>query len=152
MSIAFAAEIVDLNLEVNGAGDKVGVIRHMCSLLAAAGRCDDVDLLVSDVLAREEIISTGLGDGVAIPHARSAAVQVPSVAIGRHQGGIDFGADDGPATLIFLIAAPDAAGDQHLEILANLARRLVHDEFKDALKAAESASEVIAILNQEDSQ
>lgn len=150
MSIAFAEEIVDLDLDASVGTEKGDVIRHMCALLAKAGRCNNVDLLVADVLAREEIISTGLGDGVAIPHARSAAVDLPSVAIGRHRAGVDFGADDGAAHLIFLIAAPDAAGDQHLEILANLARRLVHEEFKDALKAAASATEVVTILNQED--
>lgn len=150
MSIAFAEQIVDLDLDASVGSEKTAVIRHMCNLLAASGRCSDVDQLVADVLAREEIISTGLGDGVAIPHARSTAVAIPSVAIGRHAAGVDFGADDGAAHLIFLIAAPDAAGDQHLEILANLARRLVHEEFKDALKAAASAQDVVAILNQED--
>ena len=79
---------------------------------------------------------TGLPGGIGIPHARSAYVTEPSLVFGRSPSGIDWGAEDGPATLIFLIAAPEGGGDDHLKILATLARRLMRTEFRESLMNA----------------
>jgi mannitol/fructose-specific phosphotransferase system IIA component (Ntr-type) len=75
-------------------------------------------------------------------------VTAPSLAVAKVPGGVDFGAPDGPATLVFLIAAPAAGDGQHLKILAALARKLVNAEFKDSLRAAEDGATVAHIVNE----
>ncbi|WP_437126621.1 PTS sugar transporter subunit IIA [Paraconexibacter antarcticus] len=91
----------------------------MVERLVAAGRVTDLDGFLADVAARESQMPTGLVGGIGIPHARSAFVKEPSLAFGRCAGGVDFGAEDGPATLVFLIAAPDGEGAEHMKILAS---------------------------------
>ena len=101
---------------------------------------EQAQLSLADVAAREAQAPTGLGDGIGIPHCRSAHVTRPSLAFGRSTRGLDFDAPDGrPADLVFLIAAPDGADDAHLQILASLARRLLDPEFTGALRSATSA-------------
>lgn len=131
------------------ARDKEDATRQLAELLAADGRVSDVEGFLEDVRAREEQMKTGLPFGIGIPHARSEHVTVPSVAIGLSPEGVDFGAEDGPATLIFLIAAPDGADDHHLHILAALARKLVREEFRAELREASSADEVVSIIERE---
>lgn len=127
------SEMVDLNLE---APDRDTATRSLAERLVAAGRVTDLDGFLADVRARESQMATGLEGGVGIPHCRSAHVTVPTVGFGKSEKGVDYGAPDGPAHLIFLIAAPAGAGSDHLKILAALARRLVREEFKDTLRAA----------------
>lgn len=115
--------------------------------LAASGRVTDQEGFLADVRAREAQMATGLEGGIGIPHARSAHVAEASVAFGRSAEGVDFGAEDGPATLIFLIAAPDGAGADHMKILGALARKLIHAEFKDGLRGAPDATTAAGILN-----
>ena len=79
---------------------------------------------------------TGIEGGIGIPHCRSVAVTEPTLAFGRSAQGIDWGAADGPAHLIFLIAAPEGGGAEHMGILAKLARRLIHPSFRDSLHPA----------------
>lgn len=140
--------LVDLDLDSH-AGDKDAAIRHLVSLAHAAGRVDDVELLLADVRAREAQMPTGLDGGIGIPHARSAAVRVPTLVFGRSNAGIDFGAADGPARIIFLIAAPDDGDSQHLTLLAALARRLVHESFREALVNADDPEDVVALIKNE---
>jgi len=129
--------------------DREAVIRQLAGLLAAEGRVTDLDGFVADVLEREAKTATGMPGGIGLPHAKSAHVAVPSLAIGRVPAGVDFGAPDGDATLVFLIAAP-AGGDQdHLKILAALARRLVHASFRDAVRTAPDATAVAQIIAEE---
>jgi fructose-specific phosphotransferase system IIA component len=135
-------------LDVAGT-DKEAVIRELAGLLAAAGRVTDLDGFVADVLDREAQTATGMPGGIGLPHAKSAHVTVPSLAIGRVPSGVDFGAPDGAATLVFMIAAP-AGGDQaHLKILAALARRLVHASFRDSIRPAADADAVARIVTEE---
>ncbi len=129
--------------------DRAGVTRALAERLHAAGRVTDVEAFLADVAAREEQMPTGLEGGIGIPHARSTAVLEPSLGFARSPGGVDWGAPDGPATLIFLIAAPDGAGGAHMKILAALARRLVHQSFKDALAAAADPAAVVALITEE---
>ncbi len=131
------------------APDKVAATRLLGERLAAAGRVTDLDGFLADVARREEQMATGLPGGIGIPHARSAHVVTPSVAVATAPEGVDFGAHDGPAHLIFLIAAPDGADDAHLKILAALARKLVHEEFRNALSSAASAAEIARIVTEE---
>jgi PTS system fructose-specific IIA component len=122
--------LIDLNLD---AGDRAAATRMLAQRLASAGRVSDLDGFLADVATREQQMPTGLEGGIGIPHARSRHVSEPSLAFGRTEAGVDFGAEDGPAHLIFLIAAPSDGGADHMTILAALARRLVHASFREAL-------------------
>lgn len=117
--------------------------------LLATGRCTDLGVFLADVRAREEKMATGLPGGIGIPHARSAAITEPSLVFGRSTDGIDWGAKDGPARLIFLIAAPEAGGDAHMQMLPKLARALMKKDFTAALLAATTAQEVVDLVNAE---
>ena len=112
------------------------IIRELAERLVAEGRVTNFDAYLADVAQREEVMATGIQGGIGIPHARSASVTAPSVAVATSERGIPFGAPDGPAHLIFLIAAPIGADDSHLQILAAIARRVMRDEFRDALRTA----------------
>ena len=139
-------DMVDLNLE---AADKDAATRSLAERLQAAGRITDMDGFLADVRAREAQMPTGLEGGVGIPHCRSEHVTVPTVGFGKSEQGVDYGAKDGPAHLIFLIAAPAGADSDHLKILAALARRLVRQEFKDNLRAATDPAAVADYIRTE---
>ncbi|MEV7181470.1 fructose-specific PTS transporter subunit EIIC [Kitasatospora sp. NPDC093679] len=140
--------LVDLYLAPD---DKAEALRALAQRLAAEGRVTDLDGFLADVAAREAQAPTGLGDGIGIPHCRSAHVTRPSLAFGRSTRGLDFDAPDGrPADLVFMIAAPDGADDAHLQILASLARRLMDPEFTGALRTATDPSAVAALVNDEE--
>lgn len=138
-----AADLVVIGLE---AKSREVATRRLAELLKASGRVTDVDGFLEDVRARDEQMPTGLPGGIAFPHARSRHVAVPSVAIGVSREGVDYGADDGPATLIFLIGAPHGSHQMHLVILAHLARKLINDQFRRSLLAAEGPEQVAALI------
>jgi PTS system fructose-specific IIA component len=140
------ADLVELELPAGI--DSTHATTILAERLAASGRVTDKDGFLADVRAREEQMATGLEGGIGIPHARSAHVAQASVAFGRSAEGVDFGAGDGPATLIFLIAAPDGAGADHMKILGSLARKLIHAEFKDGLREAPDATSAATIINE----
>lgn len=140
--------LVELALD-DHADDKDGAIRYLIGLAQAAGRVTDADQLLRDVRARELQMPTGLEGGIGIPHARSAAVRTPTLVFGRSNTGIDFGAADGPARIVFLIAAPDGGDSQHLTVLAALARRLVHESFREALVNAGDPEDVVELIKNE---
>ncbi len=139
-------ELVALDLV---AANRDEATRALINLLVAAGRVTDADGFHADVRAREAQMATGMPGGIGLPHARSEHVTVPSLAVGRVPGGVDFGAPDGPATLVFLIAAPAGGDADHLKILAALARRLVHESFRSSILQAPDAGEVADIVNRE---
>jgi fructose PTS system EIIA component len=140
--------LVKLDLE---ATDRRGAIRELAGLMEQDGRVDDPPTYVEAVLAREEETGgTGMESGVAIPHAKSAAVSRPSLAFGRSNPGIDFGAEDGtPSDLVFLIAAPQGADELHVRVLSRLARKLIHDDFRAALRDADSPEQLVETLRTE---
>jgi PTS system fructose-specific IIA component len=131
------------------AADRHDATRQLAERLAQGGRVTDLDGFLADVKAREAQMPTGIEGGIGIPHARSAHVTEPSLGFARSAAGVDFGADDGPATLIFLIAAPAGEGGEHMNILASLARRLIHRSFKDSLRSAADPQDVVDIVNKE---
>ncbi|HVK26063.1 MAG TPA: fructose PTS transporter subunit IIA [Actinokineospora sp.] len=139
-------DLVLLDIETT---DRAAATRELAARLGAAGRVTDVEAFLVDVAAREAQMATGLEGGIGLPHARSAAVVEPSLAFARSADGIDWGAPDGPAHLVFLIAAPDGGGAEHMKILAALARRLVHQSFKDALAAAADSAAVVKLITEE---
>ncbi|UBH05478.1 PTS lactose transporter subunit IIC [Leucobacter sp. Psy1] len=128
--------------------DRHEATRALAERLVATGRCTDLDQFVADVRERESKTATGLPGGIAIPHARSAAITEPSLVFGRIADGIDWGAKDGPARLVFLIAAPADGGDAHMQVLPQLARALMREDFRAALLAATTAAEVVEIVEQ----
>ncbi|MDH6609295.1 PTS system fructose-specific IIC component [Streptomyces sp. SAI-208] len=143
MSDMITADLVDLDLS---ADTKEAAARALAERMVALGRVTDLEGFLADVAAREAQMPTGLDGGIGIPHCRSEHVTEPTLAFGRSSAGIDFGAADGPADLIFLIAAPAGADDAHLTILSSLARQLMNTEFTDALRSAESAQGAAALI------
>ncbi|MFD8236074.1 fructose-specific PTS transporter subunit EIIC [Streptomyces sp. NPDC059696] len=143
MSDMITADLVDLGLS---ADTKEAAARALAERMVALGRVTDLEGFLADVAAREAQMPTGLDGGIGIPHCRSEHVTEPTLAFGRSAEGIDFGAPDGPADLIFLIAAPAGADDAHLTILSSLARQLMNSEFTDALRAVSDASAAAALI------
>ncbi len=135
-------------LDLTGA-DRHAATRTLAQTLVASGRVTDLETFLADVRAREEQMATGLPGGIGIPHCRSSSVTEPSLVFGRSGDGIDWGAEDGPATLVFLIAAPEGGGDDHLAILAKLARKLMRTDFREALKQAPDATTVVDVVDRE---
>jgi PTS system fructose-specific IIC component len=115
-------------------------------LLVGAGRTTDADGLIGAAMAREAQSATGLPGGIAIPHCRSPYVDTPTIGFARLSPKVDFGAPDGPADLVFLIAAPDSGGAEHMKLLSSLARALVRKEFVESLRSAGTAGELVALV------
>jgi PTS system fructose-specific IIC component len=145
MSDLINADLVRLDTALGS--DKDAVIRALARVVADAGRASDVDQLVEDVFAREAKSATGLPGGIAIPHCRTSGVDEPTLAFARLRPAVDFGAKDGPADLVFLIAAPAGGDNTHLQLLTKLARALVKPAFTDALRAAATPDEVVALVS-----
>jgi PTS system fructose-specific IIC component len=146
MSEMITADLVDLDLS---ADTKEAAARALAERMVSAGRVTDLEGFLADVAAREAQMPTGLDGGIGIPHCRSEHVTEPTLAFGRSAAGVDFGAADGPADLIFLIAAPAGADDAHLTILSSLARQLMNAEFTDALRAAGDPAAAAALVRGE---
>jgi PTS system fructose-specific IIC component len=131
-----------VRLDADLGADKHEVIRALARVVSDAGRASDVDQLVEDAFAREATSATGLPGGIAIPHCRTSGVEEPTLAFARLEPKVDFGAKDGPADLVFLIAAPAGGDNTHLQLLTKLARALVKAAFTDSLRDAETPEEV----------
>ena len=137
----FAPELVLLNLV---AADKIEAIKKMAQVIVQTGRGTDVDQIVRDVIARDEL-GTPQVDGVAIPHARSSGVTKSSVVVARTSG-ITFDPDEDPADVLFMILVPEGDSDEHIEILSGLARRLMDPEFTKTLRTTNDAGKLIELL------
>ncbi|MFP5315598.1 MAG: fructose-specific PTS transporter subunit EIIC [Actinomycetes bacterium] len=144
MSAMITPELVVLDKSLGN--DRAGVIRRLAELVVAQGRADQVDGLFADALAREEKTATGIPGGIAIPHCRSTAVLEPTLAMARLEPRVDFGAKDGPADLVFFIAAPEGADQQHLKLLSKLARSLIKKDFTAALRSAATEQEIVDLV------
>lgn len=132
------AMIMDLQ-----ATDKKGVIDEMVAKLYEVGRISDIAVYKEGILAREAQTSTGLGDGIAMPHAKNQAVNEATVLFAKSKTGVDYEALDGqPTYLFFMITAPEGANDTHLQALAALSRLLIDPEFVEKLKKAPTADAV----------
>ncbi|MET9461901.1 fructose-specific PTS transporter subunit EIIC [Streptomyces canus] len=132
------------------ARDKEAAVREMAELLARTGKVADLDELVATALRREEQGTTGLGEEIAIPHAKTDAVTAPVVGFARSAEGVEWGSLDGTkARLIFMISVPEAAaGDEHLRILALLSRKLMDPGFRERLIAAPDEGAVLEVLSE----
>jgi PTS system fructose-specific IIC component len=139
------ADLVELDQNLGNSPEDV--IRHLAGRVAANGRASEVEGLFTDAFAREQKTATGVPGGIAIPHCRSAAVTEPTLAMARLSQPVDFGAKDGPADLIFFIAAPAGADQEHLKLLSKLARSLIKKDFTGALRAATSREEIVELVD-----
>ncbi|MGW9266540.1 PTS fructose transporter subunit IIABC [Gordonia terrae] len=137
-----------VSLDVDAGGDPAAVITTLADALAAAGRTTDPADLARAALDREAKSATGLPGGIAIPHARTASVTTASLAMARLSRKVDFGAPDGPADLVFLIAAPEGGASAHMKLLSSLARSLVRPDFVASLRAAENEERVIELVDE----
>lgn len=141
-----------INLDVQSS-DKTGIIRELAKLHEKTGVLNDYEGYVNALMAREAQSSTGIGEGIAIPHAKTEFVKEPALAMGRKKEGIEYDSLDGePATLFFMIAAPDGANNTHIETLARLSQLLLDDDFKAALENAATADEVVDIINKAEAE
>ncbi|UKA50267.1 fructose-specific PTS transporter subunit EIIC [Arthrobacter sp. FW305-123] len=136
-----------VTLDQNLGDSPADVIRVLAGKVADSGRASEVEGLFADAFAREQKTATGVPGGIAIPHCRSAAVQEPALAMARLSHKVDFGAKDGPADLIFFIAAPDGADQEHLKLLSKLARSLIKKDFTAALRAAETEQDIVDLVD-----
>ena len=145
MSDLITADIV--LLDENLGETRFDVIAKLAQAVVNAGRATDFEQLYAAAEARESKTDTGIPGGIAIPHCRSAAVTEPTLAMARPNPAVSFGAKDGPADLIFFIAAPDGADQAHLKLLSTLARSLMKKSFTASLREASSAKEIVELVN-----
>ena len=126
---------------------KPEIIRELVELLGATGAVSDVEGVVAEVTAREAMASTGVGNGVAIPHCLSASVRGTAMAFGRRASGAKFDAvDRRPVQLFFLMVGLPGAHNVHLRLLSKLSRYLGDSEFKSGLLGARSGVEVVGLF------
>lgn len=127
---------------------KEAAIDEMINSLVDNGVVTDFDVFKAGIMAREAQTSTGLGDGIAMPHSKNAAVKEATVLFAKSNKGVDYESLDGqPTDLFFMIAAPEGANDTHLAALAELSKYLMQDGFADCLRKVTSPDEVIAAFN-----
>ena len=128
--------------------DKVAALEHLITLMERGGNIADKEEYKACVLRREEEGSTGIGEGIAIPHAKTSAVKAPGLAAMLVQDGVDFDSLDGePAKLFFLIAAPDTEDNVHLDVLSHLSMLLMNDDFRSELLKASSAKDFLSVID-----
>ena len=144
MSDLITADLV--LLDENLGETRFDVIAKLAQAVVNAGRATDFEQLYAATEARESKTDTGIPGGIAIPHCRSAAVTEPTLAMARPNPAVSFGAKDGPADLIFFIAAPDGADQAHLKLLSTLARSLMKKSFTASLREASSAEEIVELV------
>ncbi|MFD1598314.1 PTS sugar transporter subunit IIA [Halobellus rarus] len=123
--------------------NKTDAIEFLLDLIADNGRVTDREAALDALREREKEATTGVGMEIGIPHAKTSAVEEPSIAFGRSEEGIDFDAmDDKPARLLFMILVPAEGGEEHLQILSALSRALMHEDVRETLLAAEDEETV----------
>ena len=143
----FSENCINLNLK---GSTKSEIIDELVEMLNVAGKLNDKEEYKKQILKRESQSSTGLEEGIAIPHAKTAAVKIPSIAFGISKNGVDYESLDGePSKLFFMIAAPANASDTHIEILSKLTTMLLDDDIREKLLEVKNPQEVIDILSLE---
>lgn len=129
--------------------EKDAAIESLLDEIVAAGRVEDRETALSALMEREAETTTGVGKGIAIPHAQTSVVDRASVAFCRSAAGLDFDAmDDEPAHLLFLILVPEGGTDEHLNILSSLSRSLMHEDVRDGLYEADSPAAIQAVMEE----
>ncbi|MBT1682882.1 fructose-specific PTS transporter subunit EIIC [Curtobacterium flaccumfaciens pv. flaccumfaciens] len=142
-----SAQLVGLDEDLGATS--TDVIRVLADRVAATGRAADGATLADDAIKREASVGTGVPGGIAIPHARSASVSEPTLAFSRLARKVPFGAPDGDADIVFMIAVPEGADKDHLTVLSTLARALIREDFTAALRAATTPDEIVRLVDNE---
>lgn len=138
------ASTIKLNIQ---AATKDQIIEELAQVLVDAGKVSDKAVYVADLQAREAQSSTGIGEGIAIPHAKSEAVSAPAIAFGRQLAGVAYDSLDGqPAKLFFMIAANEGANNDHLETLSKLATFLMDPQFNEKMMTASTKEEILSAI------
>jgi PTS system nitrogen regulatory IIA component len=133
------------------AATREAALAELAAVLTHAGSTDDRDEMVKVLMARERLGSTGIGDGIAIPHGKIRGLDDLMIAIGRSNKGVDFNAMDGkPVHLFFLLMAPENSSGQHLKVLARISRLLKDSVLRKKLMEAESPGELFNLLVEKD--
>ena len=137
--------LIEFNLKSN---NKDGVIEELVNLAAASNMIKDRDVLLADVKEREELVTTGVGYGVAFPHAKTKSAKGIVIAFGRSKEGVDFDAmDHKPVKLFFLIAAPEDAIGAHLNVMARLSYLMKDEDGRTKLLQASSPGDVLELMD-----
>jgi PTS system fructose-specific IIC component len=147
MSSLISTDLVGLDEDLGGTS--TDVIRALAARVAASGRAGSADSLADDAIKREASVGTGVPGGIAIPHARSASVTEPTLAFSRLARTVGFGAPDGDADIVFMIAVPEGADGDHMTVLSTLARALIRDDFTAALRAAKTPADIVQLVDDE---
>ena len=138
-------DTIKLNLKANS---KMEVLDQLVDVLYDAGRLNDKELYKEEILKRESLSSTGIGEGIGIPHGKTSAVKKASLALGIFKDGVDFDSLDGaPVNIVFMIAAPEGANNEHLETLSRLSVLLMNPEFKEGLLSSKVPEDVFSLLD-----
>ncbi|MBL8023752.1 MAG: PTS sugar transporter subunit IIA [Elusimicrobia bacterium] len=139
-----------ISVELSAASKKE-VLEELCALLGKAGKLPDPKAMVHILEEREALGSTGIGQGVAIPHGKAPSIKAQAAALGISRRGVDFDSLDGePVHIVFLLIAPPDAAGNHLKALAKVSRLLKDKFFRQALKDSKSADEILKIIREED--
>ncbi|MCU1528388.1 MAG: lactose transporter subunit [Frondihabitans sp.] len=147
MSTLISTDLVGLDEDLGGTSSDV--IRALAGRVAATGRAGSAESLAADAIKREASVGTGVPGGIAIPHARSASVTAPTLAMSRLARKVPFGAPDGDADIVFMIAVPEGADADHMTVLSTLARALIRDDFTAALRAAATPADIVKLVDDE---
>ncbi len=143
-------QLIKLDL---AAKDKKSVFQELTDVLVSAGKVSDKELFMRDLWEREETGNTGFEDGIAIPHAKSAAVTSPAIAVGVSKSGVEYGAEDGQLSeIFFMIASPEHASDFHIKVLTHLSSKIIEPAFLEKLKHAKDNQEALALISEEKAQ
>ena len=142
------------SISLNGApSSKTEALEMMVELMAKSGKISDIESYKAAVFAREEEGSTGIGEGIAIPHGKCDGVSTPGLAAMVINDGVDFDALDGEkVNLIFLIAAPNTEDNIHVDVLSKLSVMLMDESFTSSLKNAKTPEEFMAIVDKADTE
>ena len=145
-----APELIAIAIE---ARDKEDLLARMVDLLVQSGRVRDSEVLMREILKRERVMSTGIGGGIAIPHALSSDIENLSLVFGRTQAPLDFQAlDSHPVDLVFMLVGPKNAASLYVKLLARVSRLLQDERFKDGLRKAATPGEVLETFRLEEDQ
>jgi PTS system nitrogen regulatory IIA component len=149
------SDILDLNNIITAvkAGNKNGVIEELVEVMVENRSSLKKDELIKVLLERERLGSTGIGDGVAIPHGKFPGINEPIISFGRSEKGLDFDTMDGqPAHLFFLLVAPEDSASIHLKALARIAKILKNDSFRKQLMEASTREEIYQVITHDDEE
>ncbi|GAA4265737.1 fructose-specific PTS transporter subunit EIIC [Frondihabitans peucedani] len=147
MSTLISTDLV--GLDENLGDTSSDVIRALARRVASVGRAGSADSLAADAIKREASVGTGVPGGIAIPHARSSSVTEPTLAMTRLARKVPFGAPDGDADIVFMIAVPEGADADHMTVLSTLARALIREDFTAALRAAKTPADIVKLVDDE---